>query len=205
MRQMRRAVALWALASAVAAPTVLLAASAVARLMRTAKYDPITQSISELANGRSDAVMTAGIVLSSLFQIVTAAGLYTLRLRARVALAFAGCCGLALAGLPVSQQSTMLPHLIIAGFGATALAVSPLLAISAEGSAPAVCRPRWAIVASVVLVALLMWVFAAMRRGGDLGLAERLAASTELMWPLTVAVAAWLSSSRNPNNTGTRL
>src|SRR6185312_15262708 len=191
-----RSLPMWTLVSAVSAPAVLLGSCQLSRDIRVKAYDPMTQTMSQLASGASDVVMTVGIVVSALCVVVTAAGLYVLPLRARVPMAVAGCCGVALAGLPVSHASTEIPHLVVAGSAAVLFASCPLLAMSTRPNALVVLRVRWAIVASAVLFGLLAWVFVAMGRGPDLGLAERVAAIAEMMWPLTVVIAAYYVSRR---------
>lgn len=127
-------------------------------------------------------------VLSAVCQIGTAAGLQVLRPLARAALAFAACCGLAAALLPATPAATATAHVRAVTTGAMLLALWPVLAIS--HMAPPTCRARWAIAASSVLCALLVWVFYEAQDGLILGLAERVTVVAELMWPLVVVVTA---------------
>ncbi|HEY9303108.1 MAG TPA: DUF998 domain-containing protein, partial [Mycobacterium sp.] len=97
----RLSVPWWTVLSAASAPIVLLGSAAIARSMRTKSYDPVSQTISALAlDGRGQWIMTAGLAASAACQIVTALGLRVLPRLARIALALAGCCGLAVAALP---------------------------------------------------------------------------------------------------------
>jgi Protein of unknown function (DUF998) len=73
-------------AAAFSAPVVLIVSTVVAGLLRSSAYHPITQTISALGSGASDVIMTAGIVTSALYLIITAAGLYVVPLRARIPL-----------------------------------------------------------------------------------------------------------------------
>jgi len=184
-------VPVWTLASAVAAPTVLVASAVSAHLVTTGPYDPLRQTISELAaGGRAEVIITCGIAVSAACQLATATGLWWLRARARAVLALAGFCGLVVAALPVSRALWAMAHVVAAGSGAAMLAVWPLLTISAQPAAPRVCRPLWATVASAVMSTLLIWALYETQRGAMLGLAERIALLTELTWPAIVVFAA---------------
>ncbi|HUH67886.1 MAG TPA: hypothetical protein VLZ05_02835 [Mycobacterium sp.] len=102
----------------------------------------------------------------------------------------AGCCALAVAAFPVSSNASSTAHVLAAGFAAIVLAIWPVLSISAGVAAPVVCRTRWAVSGSLVMLALLIWVGYEAEQGAALGLAERVAAIGELIWPLAVVVAA---------------
>jgi hypothetical protein len=134
--------------------------------------------------------MTAGFIITAVCQIVTAAGLYVLSAVPRIVLAFAGCCGLAVAALPVSFHQCVTPHLVAAVMGTGMLSLWPVLAMSDAVSAPAACRRCWAISASVVFAALLAWVCYETDQGMVLGLAERVAVIGETFWPLAVVATA---------------
>jgi len=181
----------WALVSAVGAPVSLLATATVAAQLHTSPYDPISQTMSVLAaTGSGAMVMTAGFIMTAACQIVTAAGLYVLSPVPRIVLAFAGCCGLAVAALPVSLDHFVAPHLLAAGMGTGMLALWPVLAMSAAAFAPAACQRCWAISASIIFAALLAWVCYEANQGMLLGLAERVAVIGETFWPLAVVATS---------------
>jgi hypothetical protein len=190
-RDLRPVVPRWALVSAVGAPVSLLATATVAAKLHTSAYDPISQTMSVLAGTGSGAtVMTAGFIMTAACQIVTAAGLYVLRPVPRIVLAFAGCCGLAVAAFPASLHHCVAPHLLAAAMGTGVLALWPVLAMSCAASAPAACRRCWAVSASIVFAALLAWVCFEANQGMLLGLAERVAVIGETFWPLAVVVTS---------------
>lgn len=190
-RVLRPVVPRWALVSAVGAPVSLLATATVAAELHMFPYDPISQTMSVLASTGSGAmVMTAGFITTAVCQIVTAAGLHVLSLVPRIVLAFAGCCGLAVAALPVSVQQCVAPHLLAAAMGTGMLALWPVLAMSGAPFAPAACRRCWAISASIVFAALLLWVCYEANHGMLLGLAERVAVIGETFWPLAVVATS---------------
>lgn len=185
-----RPVPLWALASAITAPVILMTSAAVARVLYGSPYNPVADTMSALATGASKGVMTCGFVTTAIAMIVTASGLRALRPLPRFALAAAGCCGLAVAAFPAPLIATANAHVVAAGSGAVVLAAWPLLAVSAESAAPVACRTRWAVSASVVLCVLLAWMCLEMPQGSELGLAERLAVVADLLWPAAVVIAA---------------
>ena len=181
----------WTLVTAAAAPVVLVGAAILARAVLTTSYDSWSETLSVLAGrGSGQGIMTAGFVLSAAFQIATAMGLRVVRLSARIALAVAGCCGLAVAAFPVTVSANESTHLLAAAGGLIALALVPILGMSSAATTPLVCRPRCALTATLVLCALVLWVYYEARHGVFLGLAERLTAVTELAWPLVVVVCA---------------
>jgi len=189
--EQERRIAGWTLVTAAGAPAALVAAAIVARDVLTTSYDPLSETLSVLAGrGSGQGIMTAGFMLSAVCQIATAMGLRVVRLSARLALAIAGCCGLAVAAYPVTVSANESTHLVAAGGGLIALALVPILSMSSASTTPLVCRPRWALTATLVLCALVLWVYYEANHGVFLGLAERLTAVAELAWPLVVVVFA---------------
>ena len=150
-------------------------------------YDPVSQTLSYLAaHGRGEWIMTAGLVITASCHIVTAAGLRVLRPLPRVALALAGCCGLAVAALP-DRLGTATAHVAATGVGAILLAIWPVLTISLGASQ---ARLRWSVAVSAVLIGLLIWLGYDAWRGTHLGLSERTAVVAEMLWPLVVVIIA---------------
>ncbi len=180
----------WSVASAAAAPIALLGSAAIARSMRTRAYDPVSQTMSTLAvNGRGQWIMTAGLAVSAGCLVVTAVGLRVLPALPRMALAFAGCCGLAVSALP-DRLDTAIPHVAVTGLAATLLTIWPLLTVPLGRPINWTRRVRWAVAASAVLAVLLIWLAFDAWRGIHLGLSERTAATAEMLWPLVVVVSA---------------
>lgn len=181
----------WTLVTAAAAPAVLVGAAILARAVVTTSYDPLSETLSVLAGrGGGQGIMTAGFMVSAACQLATAMGLRVVRLSARIALAIAGCCGLIVAAFPVTVSANETTHLLAAACGLIALALVPILSMSSASTTPLVCRPRCALAATLVLCALVLWVYYEAKHGVFLGLAERLTAVTELAWPLVVVVFA---------------
>lgn len=157
--------------------------------MRIDSYDPFTQTLSALAlTGRGDWIMTAGFAVSAGCLIVTAAGLRVLPGLPRIALAIAGCCGLATAALP-DRLGTATAHIAATGLGVILLAIWPVLTVSPDPTMPWPRRRRWAISVSALLFGLVVWLCCDAWSGIDVGLSERAAATAEMLWPLVVVVS----------------
>ena len=130
--------------------------------------------------------MTAGLAITGVAHLVTAAGLRPVPRRARVLHAIGGAATLAVALLPVDAAPQA--HGVAAGIGFGALALWPALA--ARRGATGILRPAVTVGASVALTGLLGWFVVELQGGGDLtGLSERAVAGAQAVWPLVVVVA----------------
>lgn len=173
--------------SAAAAPVLLIGSSVIAAMIITEQYNATTQTLSDLATIPGGGwVMTIGIALSGACQMVTSAGLAGIRKWARIALAGAGACGIAVAMSPVDVAPTV--HLLAAGGSAVLFCLWPLLAISRAPSAALTTRPAVAATASIILLAVLGWTVLETGGGDRLGLAERINFAAEMLWPLVVVI-----------------
>ena len=176
----------WALASAIAAPVAMIGGWTLAAT-RQPSFDPTTETISALAaTTATDAwIMTAGLALTGVAHLVTAAGLRPVPTAGRVLLALGGVATVAVAALP----SNVAPHAhgVAATVGFGALALWPAFSVRRE---PGILRPAVSGTASAALVALLAVFAAELARGGDaIGLTERALAGAQSLWPLAVVVA----------------
>jgi hypothetical membrane protein len=184
----------WALASAIAAPVAMIGGWTLAAA-RQPSFDPAQETISALAASTATDpwIMTAGLAITGVAHVVTAAGLRPVPRRARVLHARGGAATLAVALLAVDAAPRA--HGIAAGIGFGALALWPALA--GRRGATGVLRPAVTVGASVVLVGLLGWFVVELQGGGELtGLSERAVAGTQAVWPLVVVVA--LRRARQP-------
>jgi hypothetical protein len=100
-----------------------------------------------------------------------------------------------------------LPHTIWAAVGFVALAVWPLAARGRSPLVPAWLRPVVCSAAAGVLLGLLVWFGTELIGGGrPVGLAERVLAGAQALWPLAVVLACRWSQSpartrrKNPAN-----
>lgn len=176
----------WALASAVAAPVAMIGGWTLAAT-RQPSFDPTTQTISALAaTTATDAwVMTAGLALTGVAHLVTAAGLRPVPRPGRLLLALGGAATLAVAALPSDVAPRA--HGVAATIGFGALASWP--AFSARRGTT-VLGPAVQVTASATLLALLAAFGAELARdGAEIGLTERTLAGAQALWPLVVVPA----------------
>lgn len=181
----------WALASALAAPVGMIGGWTVAAALQDG-FDPVRETISALAASDATApwVMTAGLALTGVAHVVTAAGLRPLPRLARAGHAVGGLATLAVAALPVDAFSH--PHGVAAGVGFGALALWP--AAAWRPGATGVRRRGVALGAAGVLTGLLVLFVAELQGltpdgGAATGLTERLVAGAQALWPLVVVAS----------------
>ena len=178
----------WALASAGAAPVLLVGGWTAAAARQPRGYDPIRDTISALAaRGATDRwVMTTALAGLGVCHVLTAAGLAPARPLGRVVLASGGVATVLVAAFPQPVHGNSGAHTVAATAAFTALATWPAFAAHRRGNAPLLTR-RVSASASLVLLGLVVW-FAAELHGGQRGLAERAAAGAQALWPLAVVV-----------------
>jgi hypothetical membrane protein len=182
----------WTLFSAFLAPASLVACWIVAGLVQRGDYNAAQQTMSVLAGDTASHpwIMTAGLYSVGTFQIVTAFGLSIGRPRARMLLAIGGLTGLGVASFPQAQHGAATAiHLAFATTSVSLLAVWPATIGSRGHSRPLVLSVRGSLLATLVFVGLLAWLFAAAHGGGALGVAERVDTAIENSWPLVVVLA----------------
>ncbi len=178
----------WALASAGAAPVLLIGGFTLAQTRQPSGYDPIRDTISALAAlGATDRwVMTSALAGLGACHVITAAGLRPVRIRARVVLGMGGAATVLVAAFSQPAHGNSVVHTVAATVAFIALGGWP--ALSADRASDAPLLRRWVPVgASGALLGLVVW-FAAELHGGQRGLAERAAAGAQSLWPLAVVV-----------------
>lgn len=185
----------WAVASAATAPVAMIGGWTLAAALQPPTFDATRDTISALATSSATAggVMTAGLAVTGVCHLVTAAGLRPARAPGRVLLAVGGAATAAVAALPVDVASRA--HGIAAGVAFVALSVWPAASAgaSAGASAPGALARRWSVPASVLLLALLGWFVLELQgtgpAGGALtGASERALAGAQSVWPLVVVL-----------------
>ncbi len=181
----------WTPVSAGLAPVSLIGSWTVAAARRPG-FDSLRDTISALAAVGAPGrwIVTAGLTVTGLCHLLTAAGLSEAHMRGRVVLASAGVATLAVAAFPLPAAhgaSTM--HTISATTAFVALSVWPGAAVhlGRRGSSDPFGR-RIGFCAAAVLWATLGAFAVALAQGRYVGLAERVAAAAQVLWPL-VAVA----------------
>ena len=189
-----RYVGIPALVSSTAAPIGLIGGWAVAAYMWP-EYDPIRQTISELAalDAPTATFMNAMFVLAGVCHIVSAVFLYAVGIPGRVVLAVGGLASIALYFFPLpSVATTSLEHRVVAGVSFVAMALWPALGWRRRPIA-SLLRPLPMISAAVAMGALCLWFFFVWDSDGTtVGFVERLAVGAEAVFPGLVAWALLL-------------
>lgn len=156
-------------------------------------FDPTTQTISALAaHGAADRwLMTSALAAVGVCHMVTALGLRLASPAGRCVLATGGAALVAVAAIPQPVNGTSTAHGLTAGVSFAALAVWPALASrDGDNSAPWILRPVSGRLAAVVLLGLVSWFAVTLVVDGQVGLAERMAAGAEAIWPFLVVGTA---------------
>jgi hypothetical membrane protein len=190
-----RRVPWWGLLSATAAPVLLIGGWTVAAAHQLGDFDPVVETISELARrGATDRwIMTDALAGLGICHIVTALALRPAATAGRVALAGGGIATVLVAAFPIPVDGPAVVHVVSAAAGFLLLAVWPVFAARRSANAPAVLRPRVALPAAAVLLGLVAWFgyeFTHDYEDGLVGLSERAAAGAQAIWPLVTVVLA---------------
>jgi hypothetical membrane protein len=185
-----------ALVSAYLTPVVFIGGTFVAGLASPG-YDPVRQTISELAAG--DAPMrvfeTVVFVLTGLSHLVTVTFARGIGIPGRVAYLGGALASLAVAVLPLpTMAGTSVAHRDAAIVGFVLLAAWPLLGMRFRREFPWIVRPIGSIAGTMILTALCLWFLAVWSSPslGFVGLVERVAADAESIWPAVVVTALFL-------------
>jgi hypothetical membrane protein len=186
----------WALASAGAAPVLLIGGFSLAGTRQPPGYDPIRDTISALAAvGATDRwIMTTALAGLGACHMITAAGLRPLRWHPRVVLGMGGAATVLVATFPQPAHGNSVAHTVAATVAFIALGTWPALSMDDSGGAP-LLRGWVPMGASGALLGLVVW-FAAELHGGQRGLAERAAASAQALWPLAVVITTRSARTR---------
>jgi hypothetical protein len=195
----------WAVASAAAAPILLIVGFVLAGNLQPDGFDPVRESISALAaqTAAHRGVMTSTLVAVGLAHLCTAIGLFGAGLLSRLLLGVSGAGTALVAAFPLpSGGRTSWAHAMFAIIAFLTLALWPMTLVSrfwgpAEEIRPFPARPPTAIIASVVLGGILCWFgFEQLLGGPAVGLSERIAGVAESTWPLVVASAARVAQQK---------
>lgn len=191
----------WAVLSAAGAPVLLIGGWTLAAARQPGTFDPTTETISALAAyGAADRwIMTTGLAGLGACHVITALGLRPAALPGRLVLAAGGLATVLVATFPQPDEGSSAAHAVAAGVAFPALSVWPALAWRREPSRLRFARlgPGVSIGAAAVLLGLLGWFGAELYGGGSrLGLAERVLAGAQALWPLATVLLARTYSSR---------
>lgn len=186
-----KAISWWAAAAASAAPVLLIGGFFVASAMQPASYNPVHDTISELAEpGATDPwVMTSALVGVGLCYLLAALGLRPARGVGRVLLAAGGLATLLIALFRAPRHGYSLVHELAVIAAALICCTWPIFASHRRHPSLLLMRPA-SFTAAGVSLGLAAW-YALESHGALLGLAERCAAAAPSLWLLAVVVTTW--------------
>ena len=186
----------WALASAGAAPVLLVGGWALSDALQPPGYDPIRDTISALAAvGATDRwVMTSALAGLGACHVITALGLRPARTAGRAVFGVGGVATVMVAAFPQPAHGNSVAHTVAATVAFVALGSWPAVAAARRSPAPLLSRPAGCS-ASSVLLGMVVW-FAAELHGGQRGLAERAAAGAQALCPLAVVLTTRRARAR---------
>jgi len=201
-----------AIVSSYLAPVLLIGGTFLAGAVSPG-YDPVRQTISELAAGDAPTrvLMTVFFVLTGLCHLVTATFARGIGIAGRAAILVGGLAtiGVAAFALPTAAGSSA-AHTAFAMIGFIVLAAWPLLGMRFRSDFPWLVRPLGAIVGTAILTALCVWflIIWSSHSSPVVGLVERVAADAEALWPTVVVTALFRAaqgaSPRRADRTMTR-
>ncbi len=190
-----------ALVSAALAPVFFIGGTIIAGAFWP-EYNPVTQTISELAAGDAPTrvFMTVMFMLTAACHGVTGFFATGVGLPGRVALIAASLATFTVALFPlptIAGSSTVHSSSAIAGF--ILLAIWPVLGMRRGSGYPWIIRPWGAVLGAGVMTAFCFWFLAVWADPslGYTGVIERVAANLETLWPLATVVGLWLHQRRS--------
>jgi hypothetical membrane protein len=190
----------WTVASAAAAPVLLVGGWTLAESRQPPNYDPVRDTISALAaHGATDRwIMTSALAGLGASYLITAAGLTPAKAAGRGVLAVGGVGTILVAAFPQPVEGNSVAHTVAATVAFVALGAWPAFAARRRPGA-LLLTPIPSAVATAGMLGLVGW-FALELHGGQRGLAERLAAAAEALWPLAVVVTTrrFLRNAESP-------
>lgn len=183
----------WTLLSSASAPVLLIGGWTLAAARQPPGYDSTTDTISALASyAATDRwLMTLALGGVGVAHVVTAAGLRPAAARGRVLLAVGGLATLAVSSTPLPVEGTSTPHGIAAALAFVSLAAWPALAWRRGDHVPWPLRRHVGLAAAAILLGLDGWLAVAVHSGERIGLAERVAAGAQALWPLAVSASCF--------------
>ncbi|HEY6275937.1 MAG TPA: DUF998 domain-containing protein [Streptosporangiaceae bacterium] len=189
----------WGVLSSAAAAVLLAGGWTVAAMLQPGSFDQVTQTISALAaHGATDRwVMTLALLSVGACHVITGLALRPAASPGRILLMTGGVATVLVAANPVpAGAGHSVPHTVAAAVAFLALAAWPAAGGRRGPSVPWVLRPAVCAGASAVLLCLLGWFYLELVMAGmQLGLAERVAAEAQALWPLAVIVMCYRRQS----------
>ncbi|MHB8274817.1 MAG: DUF998 domain-containing protein [Dermatophilaceae bacterium] len=192
-----RRVPWWALVSSLAAPVLLIGGWSVAAAAQPVPFDAVVRTISELAARDTPHrwLMTSALVGVGLSHVVTAFALRPVAAPGRLVQGLGGLATVLVAVFPLPSGGGSSPaHTAAATVSFVSLALWPAFAWirpRLPGQAfETILGPRVSAAATGTLLLTLAWFFDELLVSGQrVGLAERVAAGTQAVWPLVVVLS----------------
>jgi hypothetical membrane protein len=197
-----RGVPWWGVVSSVAAPVLLIGGWTVAAGLQPPSFNPVADTISALAaeDATDRWVMTFALLGLGVCYVITALALRPGAWPGRLVLALGGVATILVAASPEPAGSGSLAHTAWAATAFIALAVWPAISFGRGPRAPWGLRLAVCVSATVIMLGLLVWFYAELATGSRiLGLAERVLAGAEAVWPLAVIVTCYLRDQGTPS------
>ncbi|MEV4812476.1 DUF998 domain-containing protein [Micromonospora avicenniae] len=198
-----RVVPTWAVAAAAAAPVLLVTGWTVAGARQPSGYDPVRDTISELAgpDAADPWIMTGALVLFGSCYLAIAGVLHAAGLPSRFLLAVGGTATIALVAFPRPSVGGSLGHGTVATVAVLALALwpagtalwlprNPVVGHLARPEPPWAFRRAVGLSATGLLLGLVGWFALEVNLGSRTGLAERVTALAVALWPLLAVLSA---------------
>lgn len=195
----------WGLVSSMAAPVLLIGGWTVAASVQPVPFDDVVRTISDLAARDTPHrwLMTGALVGVGLSHIVTACALGAAARAGRLTQGLGGVSTLLVAAFPLpSGSGSSSAHTASAAVAFISLAVWPAFASIRTGvrggTVPGLLRPRASAAATCTLLLTLGWFFGEQLLSSQrVGLAERVAAGAQALWPLAVVLSARRSLTKS--------
>jgi hypothetical membrane protein len=193
-----------AIYSAWLAPILFVGGTVVAGLASPG-YDPVRQTISELAAGDAPTrvFMTIIFVLVGLCHLVTVTFARGIGIAGRIAFLIGALASIGVAAFPLpSVAGHSATHNTFAIVGFILLAAWPVLGMRLRPEFPWLVRPLGSTVGTLILTTfcLLFLVFWLTHSSPFIGLLERIAADAESIWPAFVVTALFRRGRKAPQN-----
>jgi hypothetical membrane protein len=193
-----------AIVSSYLTPVLFIGGTIVAGLA-TPGYDPVRQTISELAAGDAPARVFTTIIFvaTGLSHLVTVAFARGIGIPGRVAYLVGALASIGVAAFPLpSVAGHSSTHNTFAILGFVLLAAWPVLGMRLRPEFPWLVRPLGSTVGTLILTTfcLLFLVFWLTHSSPFIGLLERIAADAESIWPAFVVTALFRRGRKAPQN-----
>lgn len=168
-----------------------------------AGYDPIRQTISDLAANESPVnwIMSSFFVLGGVLTLIAAVYARTLAMPGRVALFLSAICTFGLTIFPTPLIGYSLMHRIFAISSFVLSAGWPILAMRMRKDAPWIIRPTASIIGTALQTALALWFLSTWTdpAATNVGVWERVVAVSQALYVSVVVIVIYLGQKRNPS------